>query len=439
MTGGRVLLIDDDADIRSSVGQSLELGGFDVTALARADLALDLIGPDFDGVVVSDIRMPRMDGMAFLDAALDRDRDICVILITGHGDVPLAVKALDRGAYDFIEKPFPRERLTTAIARAMDKRRMTQELRRLRMTTAQGPLDRHVLGTGPQIQDLRRRIATVAGSRLDVLVVGDTGTGKEHVARAIHDASDRAAGPFVVISLAALQSDKAAADLFGHTAHAFPGTTRARTGRLEHGRGGTIYLDDIGSAPLDVQAQLLRLFEDRAITPLGAPDPVDLDARFVASSRHSLEDLVARGLFREDLLYRINALTLRLPPLADRAAELPYLFSTFVDMAAADLDRPRPDVPPEALLRLATRDWPGNLRELRSAAERFVLGLDREDLGGGETLTLPQRVERFERDAIVAALRLNDGSLKATYESLGLARKTLYEKMQKYGIDRNDG
>ena len=436
---GEVLLVDDDEDIRESLTQTLELKGFSVTAISRADRALERIGPEFRGVVVSDIRMPRMDGVAFLEAVVARDPDLPVILITGHGDVPLAVEALGKGAYDFIEKPFAAERLTSAISRALEKCALSLELRDLREAKlADDPLETLILGQGAATAQIRRKIRTIAASALDVLVVGETGTGKEHVARAIHATSDRADRPFVTINLAALPPDQIEAELFGHVAGAMPGSPRARTGRLEHGRGGTIFLDEISSAPLGVQAKLLRVIEDRAIQPIGANDLVPLEARFVASSRVPLEDCVAEGSFRDDLLYRINPGTLRLPPLRDRGEDVPRLFLTFLDMAARRADRKAPDVEPETLMQIVARDWPGNMRELKNAAELFLLGLDDAPAPDAAPLTLAERVERFEREAIAASLAANGGSLKATYESLGLGRKTLYEKMQKHGLNRED-
>ncbi|NDU99861.1 sigma-54-dependent transcriptional regulator [Pseudoroseicyclus tamaricis] len=434
-----VLLVDDDEDIRASLSQTLELAGLTVAAFARAETALERLGPDFAGAVVSDIRMPRMDGLAFLQAALQRDAELPVILITGHGDVPLAVDALRRGAWDFIEKPFPSERLTHAIARALERRRMSMELRALRRTPPpDAALDALVLGQSPAIQEIKRKLPTIAASPLDVLIVGPTGTGKEHVARAIHALGGDPRRPFATINLAALPAEQVEAELFGHVAGAGPGTARARTGRLEHGRGGTIFLDEISSAPLPLQAKLLRVLEDRAILPLGAQEPVPLGARFIASSRVPLEERVAEGAFRDDLLYRINPVTLRLPPLAERGSDVPRLFATFVALAAREVDRPAPEVTPEQLMRIAARDWPGNLRELRNAADLFVLGLSDEPLPEPPGVTLAEQVERFERDVLARTLAANDGSVKATYESLGLARKTLYEKMQKHGLRRED-
>ncbi|WOI55815.1 sigma-54 dependent transcriptional regulator [Palleronia sp. LCG004] len=439
MSGDPIFVIDDDEDVRASLAEMLELAGLDPVTFSRAEPALDALRPDFPGIVICDIRMPRMDGMAFLDAALARDRDLPILLVTGHGDVELAVEALGRGAYDFIEKPFARQRLMTAVGRALEKRRMTLDLRDLRGTDADGTLlDEIVLGRAAEIVEIRRKIRTIAESELDVLIVGATGTGKEHVARGIHALGSGMPRPFVAINLAALSVDHVEAELFGYTANAFPGSSRARTGRLEQGRGGTIFLDEVSSAPLALQAKLLRVLEDRAVSPLGAAEAVPLEARFIASSRVPLEPLVEAGQFRDDLLYRLNPVTLRMPDLSERRQDIPRLFVRFVADAARRMERPLPETPPDLLMRMAERDWPGNLRELRSAADLLVLGLEDPPQSGTGSETLTERLERAERDMIASTLAIHDGSLKATYEALGIGRKTLYEKMQKYGIRRED-
>lgn len=435
-----VLLIEDDEDIRLSVQQSLELRGHTVTAFARAERALDRLSVGFPGVVVSDIRMPRMDGLQFLQAALGIDPEQPVILITGHGDVPLAVDALSKGAYDFIEKPFPVDRLAHSIARAAENRRMSLELRAIKVAgDPDDPLEVQLIGRAPVMIDLRRRIRAIGATQLDVLLIGETGAGKELVARSIHALSARREKPFVTINLAALPAASLEAELFGHVPGAFPGAVRARTGRLEHARGGTVYLDEIGSTPLELQVKILRILKDRAIELLGSSEPVPLDVRFIASNRSSLTEQVQQGRFRDDLLYRLNPVTLQLPALRDRPEDIPRLFQHFVSQAAQRYGRTPLDVTPERLLHVASLDWPGNLRELKSAAERHLLGIDTDipdDATAG--LALAEQVDRFERTVLSATLSANNGNLKATYESLGLSRKTLYEKMQKHGLRRED-
>ncbi|WP_424934163.1 sigma-54-dependent transcriptional regulator [Amaricoccus macauensis] len=439
MTGPRVLLLDDDADIREALGQSLELAGFEVETFAQPQRALDTLSRRFPGVLVSDIRMPKMNGLEVLAAAVEIDPDQPVILITGHGDVPLAVQALRQGAYDFIEKPFPNDRLFQSIQRAADKRRLTLENRELRGEwSGADPLEAMILGWSEAMVAFRRRVLAVAETGLDVLLVGETGTGKERVARAIHERSARAQGPFVTIHLAALPAEMIEEELFGHVAGAFPGAMKTRIGRLEHGRGGTVFLDEIGSLPPSLQVKLLRLLEDRAIQPLGSSDRVELDVRFIASTREDLAGLVREGRFRDDLLYRLNPVTVRLIPLRDRVEDVPRLYQHFVGEAARRLGRDQVVVPPERLMDVAQTDWPGNLRELKNAAERFLLGIDSDGPARDATESLPDQVERFEKGIISAALAAHAGNLKATYEALGISRKTLYEKMQKHRLRRED-
>jgi two-component system C4-dicarboxylate transport response regulator DctD len=436
-----ILLVDDEPEIRTSYSQALDLAGFAVRSFPTAESVLDLLGHEFDGVLIADIRLPRMDGMTLLGRVRAIDPEIPVVLVTGHADLPFAVRAMREGAYDFLEKPAGAQLLATVARRATDFRRLVVENRRLR--SAVGPTDSiesRLTGRSSRIEEIRYQIMAVARTDTDVLIVGETGTGKGVAARAVHEFSDRAARPFVIVDCAGLPSERVESELFGHAVGAFPGATRPRYGKFEHARSGTVLLDEISSASLDLQAKLLRVIEDRAMTPLGSDEKVPLDVRFVATSKVPLEREVAAGRFRADLLYRLNGLTLRLPTLAERREDIPALFMQFVEEAAIRYGRHDVRVTQSTISDITHRDWPGNVRELRNAASRYLLGLGQDhDLVAGDSSTrLADRVADFERSIIAGALLASNGSLKTVYETLGVSRKTLYEKMQKYGLDRHE-
>ena len=442
MIPGRILLVDDEEDMRLASAQALELAGFEVRQLVSGEAALDLVSYEFAGMVISDIRMPGIDGMSLLGRIREIDPDVPVVLITGHGDVQLAVRAMRDGAYDFIEKPFSASHLADVAGRALDRRRLILENRQLRsLAGRRDELETRLLGRTQVMVDLRYRIRAVAATDADVLIVGETGTGKEVAARALHDISPRARRPLVAINCGALPAHLIESELFGHETGAFPGAMRPRFGKFEHAQGGTILLDEIGSMPPDVQAKLLRVVQERVITRLGSNEPIALDVRFIAASKADLEAEVTAGRFRADLLYRLNVVTLRLPPLAARRADVPLLFQQLVDEAAARYRRELVEVPPYVIAAVAESDWPGNVRELRNAADRYLLGLglfgELDDASDGSQ-RLADRVAEYERKIIASALLAHGGSLKPVYESLGLSRKTLYEKMQKYGLSRHE-
>jgi two-component system C4-dicarboxylate transport response regulator DctD len=438
MKAGRVLLVDDDAAMRASTLQALELAGLDVNGFGSAEEVLDHVGPGLNGILVSDIRMPGMDGMTLLQRVRDTDPDLPVILITGHAEVQLAVEAMRRGAYDFIEKPFATQGLIAVLRRALDHRALVIENRRLRAAAGQrDDLEARLPGRSAGMIDLRYRLRAIGASEADALIIGPVGAGKEVVAHAMHDLSARSARPFVAVNCAALPAALIESELFGHEAGAFPGAMRARFGRFEHARGGTVLLDEVGSMPPYVQAKLLRVLQDRVITRLGSNDPIPLDVRFIATSKTDLADEVARGLFREDLYWRLNVALIRVPPLSARREDIPLLFLQLAREAAARHSVEDRTPEPEMLADLAGRDWPGNVRELRNAADRFVLGLDwMQGASGPEANRLADRVAGFERSVIAGAIAAHGGRLRRVYESLGISRKTLYEKMQKHGLDR---
>ncbi|WP_103333463.1 sigma-54-dependent transcriptional regulator [Pseudotabrizicola formosa] len=438
MTPLRILLVDDEPDLRASTAQALDLAGFAVQDFAAPERIMDLVSFGFPGVVLTDIRMPGMDGLTLMNRIHDIDRDIPVILITGHGDVQLAVRAMREGAYDFVEKPFAASQLAEIVARASDYRRLVLENRVLKAAAGQvDDMEQRLIGRSNVMIDLRRRIRTLGPTEADVLIVGETGSGKEVVARALHDMSPRARKPFVAIDCAAIPAALIESELFGHEAGAFPGALRARFGKFEHARGGTILLDDIASMPLDMQGKLVRVIEERTVTRLGSNEALSLDVRFMATSRVPLEAEAEAGRFRGDLLYRLNVVTLQVPPLAARREDIPLLFLRLLSEAASRHRSDPAPVPPSLMAQLTARDWPGNVRELRNAADRYALGLGEGAQAVEEAPSrLAERVAEFEKREIEAALAAHRGNLRPVYESLGLSRKTLWEKMQKHGLDK---
>lgn len=442
----RIILIDDEDEVRLSVSQTLELEGFEVLAFAGGEEALEHITPNWPGIVVTDLKMPRMDGLEVLAAIMTIDADVPVVIVTAHGDIPVAVRAMRDGAYDFMEKTADPEHLVGIARRALDMRKLVLENRDLRRALdADGELERQIIGKTPAMETLRSLILNLADTDVDVLLVGETGTGKEVAARCLHDFGGRAKKPFVALNCGALAESVIESELFGHEAGAFTGANKRRIGKIEYAEGGTLFLDEIESMSASVQVRMLRVLQERTLERVGGNEPVAVDVRVVAASKIDLREAASAGTFREDLLYRLQVAQVALPPLRERIDDAPLLFRHFVDGAAARYHRPVPQVGEDKLQELMIHTWPGNVRELRNAAERFVLGLgDPNDVGAvlcdgdGEAQTLQERLSCFERATITSSLREHQGRVGETATALGLPRKTLYLRMQKYGINRED-
>lgn len=434
----RVLFVEDDDALRNANAQMLELAGYEPIPVADARAALDVAGPQFDGVVVTDIRMPGMDGLKLHATLRARDADLPVILITGHGDVEMAVSALQDGAYDFIPKPFARERILASIARAAEKRGLVLENRRLRHLAKSAQDDLPLIGQTPIMQDLRRTLQQIARTDVDVLIEGETGSGKDVVAGLLHRWSHRAARPFVALNCGALPESVIESELFGHEPGAFTGAQKKRVGRIEHSSGGTLFLDEIESMAPALQVKFLRVLETRRIDPLGTNESRAVDLRVVAAAKVDLGDPLSRGSFREDLYYRLNVVTLRLPSLRERRADIPLLFSHFLASAAARYGRDVPTMDAATYAYMTQHDWPGNVRELVHFAERCVLGVAGPQGLATSLPSLPEQVDAFERDAIRQALRASGGDVRRTIERLQIPRKTFYDKLQRHGINRRD-
>ena len=443
----RVIFIDDDKFVRESTSQSLEMEGFAVDKFSDASKALAIIDINCASIIVTDIKMPGMTGLDLLQQVKAIDAHIPVILITGQGDIAMAVQAMQDGAYDFLEKPFMPDNLIEVVRRAYDRRMLTLENRNLRKELElQSAPGQRIIGRTPVVRQLRNQIARLADTDADILLWGETGTGKDLVARNLHEISKRRDAPFVAINCAALPINIIESELFGHIAGAFTGAAKTRVGKFEYANGGTVFLDEIESMPLDVQVKLLRVLQERVVEPLGSNKQVELDIRVIAATKTDLKLASAQGKFREDLYYRLNVITLNLPTLRDRVEDIPLLFHHCTLVAAARHECDAPQLHPEQLQQLLMHQWPGNVRELKNIAERFVLlghasGLDLDEIihapEASESMDLHKRVEWFEKNLIQQTLSQCGGSINATLESLGTPRKTLYDKMRKYNIDKN--
>ncbi len=433
-----VAFIDDDDDLRLANVQTLQLAGFDVRAFDNAEAAVEALAPDFPGVVVSDIRMPRMDGRQLFRRLREQDADLPVILITGHADVAEAVEALHEGAYDFVAKPYAAERLVSSIRRAMEKRRLVLENRRLRAAAAAAQDDWPLIGQTPVMERLRATLRQLAEADVDVLLEGETGVGKELAARALHGWSRRRNREFVAVDCAALPTTMIESELFGHELGAFQGAVRQRVGRLLHADRGTLFLDEIETLPIEAQGKFLRVLEEREVTPLGGNTARTLDIRIIAAAKDDLSQAVRQGGFRRDLYHRLNVVRLRIPPLRERRGDASLLFAYFLSRAAERFGRPVPATSDAVRWRLQNDDWPGNVRELAHFAQRVALGMEEAD-GRDPVMQvadpLPKRVASYEAHLICETLAGCGGDVRSAVAALGIPRKTFYDKLDRYGID----
>ncbi|QWK79245.1 sigma-54-dependent transcriptional regulator [Ochrobactrum sp. BTU1] len=421
----RVILIDDDMAFRTALADSFEIAGMDIQTFADGQSALANLNADFPGIVITDIRMPKIDGHAVLEALLARDPELPVILMTGHGDIGTAVAALKKGAFDFIAKPFAADHMISSVRRALEMRRLALENRRLRKAAAEAEQDFPLFGETPVMVRLRETIRQLASVDVDVLIEGETGTGKELVARLLHRWSSRHARGFVAIDCAALPDAIADDVLFGN---------RIQRGRIVDADRGTLFLDEIDSMSASVQGKLLRVVEEREL-PSATGEPRAVNLRIVAAAKSDLEVSVRAGLFRSDLLYRLETVRLRIPPLRERRKDIGLLFSYFLDEAAAQFGQPRPIIDATIETRLNSDDWPGNVRELRNFAKQVVLGLGKSPLKEAGQVPLSEQMDEFEAKVLRETLERLNGDVSGAANILQLPRRSLYARLQKLGID----
>lgn len=442
---GPVLLVEDDAALGPAIATSLQLAGHEVYAHGDAAQALAAIDARFAGVVVSDLRMPGMDGWQFFAALQALDPDLPVIFMTGHGNIDQAVSALQQGAYDFVAKPFAPPRLIASVARAMEKRRLVLDNRRLHAAAidageAANPFASllPLAGESLAMAALRATLAHVGDAEIDVLIEGEPGTGRDRVARLLHDTSRRRARAFTSINCAAAQPAALAAEMFGAQSDG----RRSRPGRLALAERGTVFLDNVETLPADLQMRLLGALDSGEMAPAGSRAAQPLDIRVIAAAGSDLDEAMAAGAFQPALLVRLGALRVRLPPLRERCEDVPLLFARLAANAAQRFGQPLPPLSAGIRAHLLSHDWPGNLRELAHFAERFVLGLEfeaGEGVGGGGGTsagpTLVERMARIEAGLLRETLSAGNGHIIEVARRLGLPRKTLYDKLARHGIN----
>lgn len=448
MSEPSVLIIDDEDMVRTALDQWLRLSGFVTATAANVAEAMALIDDRHPHVILTDVRMPGLSGLDLLRSVQERGMPTEVILITGHGDVPMAVEAMRAGAFDFLQKPYVPDQLVNSITRAAEQARLKRELADLRRKLDGGEteLATRLVGTSRVMEELRRAVLELAPIPADIIILGETGTGKEVVARCLHDFSPRAKGPFVAVNCAAIPAELIESELFGHETGSFTGASGQRIGKFEYANGGTLLLDEIESMPLLAQAKVLRVIQERVVERLGSNRQIPLDLRIVAASKVDLAAESQAGRFRADLYYRLNMATLDLPPLRDRGDDSVILFHFFLGEAARRFGRPAPSLHPADINALLSHPWPGNVRELKAAADRFALGLGATGRSIGDIIgqrpspstgiSLGDRLAAYERHLIEAELDRNEDSIAAAAEALQVPRRTLAEKMTRLGVRR---
>ncbi len=451
----KILVVDDEKNFLTVLSALLEDAGYQVETAGNPFAALELLKRENVSLILSDLRMPRMDGLEFLGQVRETAGEVPFIILTAFASVETALEAMKAGAFDYLMKPFKNEEVLLTVEKALAFTRLRDENLALRRQL-EGAGERSLLGTSGALRALLGEIALVASARTSILVCGETGSGKELVARALHRASPRASRPLVTINCGAFSENLLESELFGHERGAFTGAVERKRGLLEVADGGTLFLDEIGELPLPLQPKLLRVLQERRFRRVGGTAEIESDVRVVAATNRDLEGMIEGGRFREDLYYRLNVVTLRVPPLRERRADIGMLALHFLLRFAGELDRPARHLAPEALRALQEHDWPGNVRELQNVIERSVLFCPGETLrpehlpgplrgtaGGGHPSPLPslelgrplpELLDEVEEDLIRRALVQARGVQAQAAELLGVSRSNLQYKLKKYGL-----
>jgi len=442
-----VLIVDDEEPARSFCTDALTELGFEAQAAESATRALALLESGQFDIVLADVRMPGMSGLELLRTVRQTYPEIDVVMMTGYGTIPSAVQAMQQGAYDYLTKPLKLGDLKHVFLRLIERQELAAENRLLReqVKTHQGFAN--LIGTSPKMQKVYRLILKVAPKRHPVLIVGESGTGKELVARAIHAYSPWQKKPFVPVDCGALTPALIESELFGHVRGAFTGATQSRLGLLATAQGGTVFLDEVAELPVELQSKLLRALQEREIKPIGSNERTRLDARIIAATNQDLQSAIRRGDFRKELYFRLDVVTIRIPPLRERKSDIPLLVHYFIERYSGG-DEKVSGVSPEALSRLMTYDWPGNVREVENCVQRaLALGagalIQVKDLpsnllhqaGGSAQTQEIATLKEQERRAIVQALETTHGDRLRAAQLLGIGKTTIYRKIREYGLE----
>ncbi len=449
----RVLIVDDEADSREALAELTQRWGYDVQTASDGTEALRRAIEGHPDVILTDLVMPNMDGLWLLRALRAELPECPVVLLTGRGTIQTAVQAIKEGAYDFIEKPLEIPRLRIVLERALEKKETMREVQLLRRRIAALAPGTDMIGSGPSMQRVFELVNKVAPSNASVVIAGQSGTGKEVVARAIHNLSPRKDKPFVALNCSAIPATLIESELFGNERGAFTGADQRRLGNFELAHNGTLFLDEIGELPLELQAKFLRVLEDRKFRRLGGRSEVEVDVRVLCATNRDLKEEIRRGRFREDLYFRLHVFTILLPPLRDRREDIPLLVHHFLEKFNGETGKRVQGLTPAALATLQGYAWPGNIRELRNTLERAMILVDGDIIGEEQlppdlhasrpeaaTLRIPLglQMDKVEKEYILASLQKNGGNKARTAEVLGISEKTLYNKLNRYAAEARE-
>jgi len=443
LEGQKILYVEDDPAVRMGTVQSLQIAGLEVQAFESAEQVMAHLMPGLRGVLLTDVKLPRQGGMDLLAHLQQIDSEVPVILVTGHGDISMAVQAMRLGAYDFIEKPYSPEQLVDVVRRALEKRALSLEVTALRTQLAsRAAIDAKLVGRSSAMTELRRVVLDIASTNADVLIVGETGTGKELVARCLHEFGKSRNQAFAALNCGGMPEQLFESEVFGHEAGSFTGAAKRRIGKIEHASEGTLFLDEIETMPMSLQVKLLRALQERKFERLGSNELLPMRCRVIAATKGDLLHPPAELPFRRDLYYRLSVVVLHIPPLRERREDILQLFHHFLLQAALRYERRVPELTMATSDQLMHHDWPGNVRELQNSADRLVLGLPLLERADGDALDQPRSLDDqlnvFERHLILQALSNSGGRVAAASEALGVPRKTFYDKLKRLGLSVED-